>query len=760
MIRDQSARLMTLVLSRRREWLVAGALLGVTWLALSGVSGQLSTQDSGPHWSCDSAEDCFRSVAVIRDDRGAIERRDQAFSSKVERLRAIMERYPASLWAKRAGLLLGVMLIDREPAEAIRYLKGAQRDFPQMDDYLRLWIGDALAGMNDGAEAAKIYQSIRDAVPDSNLLVRTAYRTGETFYRIDDCAAATEWLATALAMNETDAAAPSALSHLADCHARAERYVEARALLKQVWIRFPQTREARDARGRLDAKIGGEGWAASDDDHYQRAQAFLGLSMQAEAIEELRQCLALAPLDPRRYEARLKLGIAQTRLKLYDQARETFLNLSADGAPESNEATVWLSRIYLRQGLGDKLLELARVSPNSTLSRDQKAMIQLFAGIWLEDQGRYDDAIAAFRQVAKFGESASQRAEGFWRVGWVQYRTARYSEAVETFKTVADAQVSAFESQALYWLARASELAGNGRARDYYSRVCQRQVYSYYCQLAAQRAGLRPGSAPQVVPVSAAGSEAISLPESRRAEIERHPAYRRAVELKILGFTQDAARELATLTEQYSRDEDVLLTFSAMLNEVGAYYPALRLAKVHFRDKLERGGIDSASVLWTVAYPTGLLPAIQAQGMAQVDPYLAAAIIREESQYDEKAVSMVGAIGLMQLMPLTATQVAQRFGFSGVDRDDLFDRDTNIRLGVRYLGQLLDQFSGNVAYAVAAYNAGPTAVSNWIAMHRGREQDEFIELIPYQETRLYVKRVLRSYGEYLRLHRPSSQPLS
>jgi soluble lytic murein transglycosylase len=229
------------------------------------------------------------------------------------------------------------------------------------------------------------------------------------------------------------------------------------------------------------------------------------------------------------------------------------------------------------------------------------------------------------------------------------------------------------------------------------------------------------------------------------------------VELKILGLTQDAARELAILTEQYSRDDEVLLALSALLSDVGAYYPALRLAKVHFREELERGGVASSSALWTVAYPTGLVPIIQAQGMTQVDPYLAAALIREESQYDEKAVSMVGAIGLMQLMPLTANQVAQRFGFSGVDREDLFDRDTNIRLGVRYLGQLLDQFSGNMAYAVAAYNAGPSAVTNWIAMHKGREQDEFIELIPYQETRLYVKRVLRSYGEYRRLyHLPPS----
>lgn len=744
------------VLTRTRGWLLLSALVGLTWLMLPSVSGQLSPHQLGPEWSCESAEDCFRSVTAVRANRGTAERRDDVLSTKIGRLRGIMERYPASLWANRAGLLVGILLIDREPAEAIRYLKSAQRDFPQLEDYFRLWMGESLVKLNDGAEAAKMFESIRVAVPDSNLLVRSAYRAGESYYLADDCATATDRLTRALAMNDKDQAATSALFHLADCHVRGGRFTEARTAFKQLWIRFPHTTEARDAKARLDANVGGEIWIPSADDHFQRAQAFLGLAMQTEAIDELRRVLSLSPEHPRRYEARLKLGIAQSRLKQYDLARETFRSLSIERVPESNEALVWLSRVYLRQGLGDKLLELARESLTAALTNDQKAMVQLFAGVWLEDQGRYDDAIGAFRNVAKHGESASQRAEGLWRVGWVQYRTARYAEAAETFKMVAEAQVSALEPQALYWLARASDQDKKGKPHDYYSRVCQRQMYSYYCQLAMRQPGVQVASIPQVVPVSAGMEDAAPLPENRRPEIERHPAYRRAVELKILGLTQDAARELAALAEQYSRDEEVLLAFSALLNEVGAYYPALRLAKTHFRDKLERGGAPASSVLWTVAYPTGLIPTIQAQGVTQVNPYLAAAIIREESQYDEKAVSMVGAIGLMQLMPATANQVAQRFGLSAVERDDLFDQGMNIGLGVRYLGQLLDQFSGNIAYAVAAYNAGPTAVSTWIAMHQGRDQDEFIELIPYQETRLYVKRVLRSYGEYVRLHRLSS----
>ena len=111
------------------------------------------------------------------------------------------------------------------------------------------------------------------------------------------------------------------------------------------------------------------------------------------------------------------------------------------------------------------------------------------------------------------------------------------------------------------------------------------------------------------------------------------------------------------------------------------------------------GSVDPS--LWKVAYPTGLLPTIKGQGVKGVDPYLVAAIIREESQYDWQAVSRVGAIGLMQVMPGTANTVAQRLGLPAVGRDDLFDQETNIQIGVHYVEQLLEQFSGNVALTIA-----------------------------------------------------------
>lgn len=727
------------------------------------LGAQTGNEDAANSTTCESAEECFAAAAQPKERLGKALNKEQVLLLKLDRLQRLMERFPATLWAKRAGLLSGVSLLERNPAVAIQFLHAAQRDFPGLDDYIRLWTGEALLNLGDAKQAAGMFESIPQAVPDSYLLTKAAYRAGEAWYQASSCREATAWFAKAVELNDKELGTPQALLRLGACQLRDDNIPEGRETLKQLWVRFAYSPEAKEAEALLASNLGGEPWVVQPSERLARAQVYLGQAFHVEAIEELRKFLAADPQSPRRAEAKLKLGIAQVRLKQYDPARETFRALVKEGVTESREASVWLARVYLRQGQGDKLLDLARTLPTSSLSAEQKGQITLFAGIWLEDQGRFDDAIVRYRQVAKVGEPASQRAEARWRVGWVYYRMARYREAGDELRLLADQHDSDFEPQALYWTGRAAELSQQPHARDVFVQLCQRYIYTYYCQLARERIdsplpeplASEPISA--TVPVNGGtptnGEATRSV--SARTEIEQQSAYRRALELKTLGLDSDAARELAGLTDRYSQDPDVLMALATMLNEVGAYHHALRLARARFRDKLERTGGAVDPSLWKVAYPTGLLPTIKGQGARGVDPYLVAAIIREESQYDWRAVSRVGAIGLMQVMPATANSVAQRFGLPAVGRDDLFDQETNIRIGVHYVEQLLEQFSGNVAHTIASYNAGPMAVGSWIALHRGRSQDEFVELIPYQETRQYVKRVLRSYREYVRLGKAS-----
>ena len=739
--------------------------LGFCWALL--FSWPVSADTSSPSLpsspdTCETVEVCFQAAALPKERLGKSLSKEQILSLKLERLQRLREQFPATVWAARAGLLSGVLLLERDPAEALQFLRAAQNDVPLLDDYVRLWIGEALLKLGEGKQAAEMFETIPQAVPNSPLAVKAAYRAGEAWYQTLSCREVIAWIAKAMALSQKEVETPLALLRQGACQLRENHIQEGRETLKQLWVRFAFSSEAKEAEVLLASNLGGEPWIVQPTERLTRAQVYLGQAFHAEAIEELRKFLAADLSSSQRAEAKLKLGIAQVRLKLYDQARETFRALAKEGTTESSEASVWLARVYLRQGQGDKLLELAHTAAGSSLSQEQKGQITLFAGLWLEDQGRFEDAIARYRQVAKVGEPASQRAEGQWRVGWGYYRRGGYREAFDQLRALVEQHDGEFEPQALYWMARAAELNQQPQAHDVYVQLCRRFIYTYYCQLARERTQIslpdsvaaEPSSTSAsvndgelVIGVNSAAAGAVTT----RAEIEQQAAYRRALELKALGLDSDAVREVAGLIDRYSREPGLLMVLSTMLSEAGAYHHGLRLARAKFRDQLERTGGSVSPALWSVAYPMGLLPTIKGQGAKGVDPYLVAAIIREESQYDWRAVSRVGAIGLMQVMPGTANNVAQRLGLPAVGREDLFDQETNIRIGVHYVEQLLEQFSGNVAYTIASYNAGPIVVGNWVTLHRGRSQDEFVELIPYQETRQYVKRVLRSYREYARL---------
>ncbi len=738
--------------------LTSGFLVCIVILSSSESIGTPSDPNipSSDKVPCGPPESCFEAAVYPKERLGNALTNDEVVALKLQRLQSVIEQFPDTVWAKRAGLLSALLLTERNPAAALPLFREAQRDFPVLDDYIRLWIGDATLNLGDSKQAAVMFESIPVAVPDSNILTRAAYRTGEAWYQASSCPEAVNWFVKAISLSDKEPETAQAYLRQAACQLRENKISEGRETLKELWVRFPYTPEAKEAEGLLSTNLGGEQWMVGPSERLLRAQAYLKQAFHAEAIEELNQFLKAEPRTARSSEAKLKIGIAEVRLRQYDQARLTFGELVKKKGAHAHEALVWLARIYLRQGEGQKLLNLSSTAASMRLSAERKGQINLFAGIWLEDHKQYDEAIKRYRLMAKHGEPASQRAEGLWRAGWVYYRTGQFREAFETFRSLADQHDFDFEPQALYWMGRSAELTKDTQAQDYYHRVCQRYPFTYYCQLARERATISENR--EVLDNSMPGNNhSLSSDEDQQAlltreELESQIAYRRAIELKKLGLDEDAAHEVAVLTDQYSRDPNASAVLSTLLNEVGAYHHALRLARARFRDQLERTGGALPQELWHVAYPSGLLPTIKAQEAKGVDPHLIAAIIREESQYDVNAVSRVGAIGLMQVMPATAKNVARRVGLPAVERDDLFDREINIRIGVSYVEQLLDRFSGNLVYTIASYNAGPIAVGRWIDQFRGQSEDEFVELIPYQETRYYVKRVLRSYREYLRLN--------
>ncbi len=139
-------------------------------------------------------------------------------------------------------------------------------------------------------------------------------------------------------------------------------------------------------------------------------------------------------------------------------------------------------------------------------------------------------------------------------------------------------------------------------------------------------------------------------------------------------------------------------------------------------------------------------------GLYDVDEYLVQSIIRAESFYDEKAVSPKGAMGLMQIMPETGEWIAEKLNLETFRKEDLFDCEKNIMMGVWYISYLSDRFDGDLNNVIAAYNAGPTNVSKWLSQTDLSEDGKNLTDIPFEETKKYQETVNSAYEMYLRIY--------
>jgi soluble lytic murein transglycosylase len=238
---------------------------------------------------------------------------------------------------------------------------------------------------------------------------------------------------------------------------------------------------------------------------------------------------------------------------------------------------------------------------------------------------------------------------------------------------------------------------------------------------------------------------------------DRH--FRAGLTLLRIGLPRPAADELNAVDPALLAGEgaDPVLLVAELLDRAGDHRSAHQLLRTIGRNWLRRPPDGTNARVWRIAYPPAYLDVVTRWARAAgVQPELLLAVMREESALDPRVVSPAGAVGLTQLMLPTAQNVARRLKIHRPTRADLMQPPVNIRIGARYLADLLERYDGSAALALAAYNAGMGAVGRWLTERGGLALDEFVEEIPYEETRGYVKRVLRSYAAYRMLY---GQPL-
>jgi soluble lytic murein transglycosylase len=159
---------------------------------------------------------------------------------------------------------------------------------------------------------------------------------------------------------------------------------------------------------------------------------------------------------------------------------------------------------------------------------------------------------------------------------------------------------------------------------------------------------------------------------------------------------------------------------------------------------------------WKILFPQQYWSSIEQEAAKNgLDPYMVASLIRQESEFNPGAISPANAFGLMQLLPSVGRSMAKEEGIHHFNEVELLNPETNIRLGTRYLKQTLDKFDGQAPYAFAAYNAGDSRVTDWQSIGKYHGMDEFVESIPFTETREYVQAILRNESIYRELNGPN-----
>src|SRR5215470_16898505 len=252
-------------------------------------------------------------------------------------------------------------------------------------------------------------------------------------------------------------------------------------------------------------------------------------------------------------------------------------------------------------------------------------------------------------------------------------------------------------------------------------------------RVAAQLAALPPAATPTEL-------EAGTLLED--------PHFLAGAELLRLGFNEAASSELlaARRTGQPPEAQHLLVEAVARTGDVRSAHGVARLA---LRRELSGPVAPASRELWAIAYPDAFRDlVVRYTKGSPVEPELLQALMREESALDPRALSWAGAVGLTQLMLPTAREVARGLRLRPPSAEQLQNPSTNIQLGAAYLARLLQRFDGNVALALAGYNAGEGAVTRWRSARPETELDRWVEEIPLSETRGYVKRVLRSWNSY------------
>jgi soluble lytic murein transglycosylase len=648
----------------------------------------------------------------------------QSPQKRAEGLKKVAQSSQPSLDRSRARYVLANDFLNaNQPGPALQQLENLENDYPVLGPKILQKRAIALTKMGKADQSKAVWQDLLKRYPQDPTAAEALYALGQKSPQYWD---------QAIAQFPTH---PRSVEI-----AKAQLKKNPKQLAPMLLLAKAEL-DSKDTPDRLDALVTNFGPQLKPADWGTVAFAY----WESQKYDKAADAYARAP---------------QTALTAYRAARGLHLSGKPGGKqryqqvvqqfPNTNEAGLALTRLA-------QVVEPQEAAPYLDMviaSYPDRAAKALLEKAKILDRLNSSASATQVRQylLDKYPDS-EPAAEMRWLMAQEQAKAGKLTAAREWAEAAQNGSPNQeIAAKAGFWAGKwALKLGDSKQAGKNFQQVIKDHPESYYAWRSASLLGWNVGDFNTVRQMQ----PTIRQPQQRQALLAGSAAVR---ELHQIGQAQDAwgdwqveyqNRIQPTVAEQYT---DGIMRLGVGDNLDALYMVGSLSDREQAEDQKQYRSLRTQADYWQTLYPFPFADQISNWSQQrQINPMLVTALIRQESRFEPQIKSVVGAAGLMQVMPETAEFIATQIK---VKSYSLTNPEDSIKFGTWYLGHTHDEYSGNSMLAVASYNAGPGAVSEWLTASKSRDPDEFVEVIPYEETRGYVKSVFGNYWNYLRLYNP------
>jgi len=677
----------------------------------------------------------------------------QLLENRTPQAYAGVEAYARKHQADDAGPLAWLVVgyahyLDKDNANALLAWTRTAALAPVLGDYLDYLRASAYQGEADHAAVAKTLQGFEQKYPDSLYLHETVLLYAGALMATEDPQRAAAYLE-----KHRQPVRPDVEIALARAYLAAHDKTKASEILHRLYFEMPLSAEADAAAGELRSM--GEGQPVGNfEQRHTRAALLLKAKRYQDAASELSPLVEQAPAA-KLLDVRVEFASALYRLRRRDDAQHLFESILQDpttGVEAKAQALYFLAEIAREKDDGEKhrdlVSQLRSFAPASTWFQDAL----LSAGNMYMLRRDYETATPFYAEIYQRQQKGRLSPSAHWKTAWLTYRMGKKEDAKRLFDEQLELYPASAEAPAaLYWRGRMAEDEGDKPlARAYYYKLSENYRYYYYANLSrgrlakiglAEVAGLPSlNKLPQPTAPPKSWAAPVDNLRAQKAQLLANAAlYEFAVAEMQAATTGLPSWQAGSIAEIYREQGSYIHAIETLKRAVPTYFST------------EIGQIPRP--IWENLFPRAYWDELKKDSTQnRLDPDLVASLIRQESEFNPAAISHAKAMGLMQLLPNVGKGLAKELQIHHFSTDELLVANTNLQLGTRYFKHMVDHYDGQVEYALAAYNAGEDRVDDWRKQGNFKDVEEFVESIPFTETREYVQAIMRNAMMYKLLY--------